>query len=327
MRAIWSGIAVLLLLMLSVPIFAEAVDGQTTDTSPLGIQTTALIAALGTLGEQVTSLQGDISSLRGALSEPSDVGTDTSLADGMSECLQACRATLASCLSSDTQGSASPLRIMRLTPTPLLARLVPLDACRTEANTCMNRCRPRTPTNVACEDRCAVALGACADAAGTDTAKLADCRMSNQQCLLAACLQVAPDQASMDRVPAAKCADQCRRALGICMDGAKFDQAALDACVASSRVCLERLCVTPATRLPTGEAPAPSPGRDVPSPTDGQGSTEASACETTCTKDFELCREKSAGNPDMLATCDVSYRTCRERCVTDAGVSPTGAAR
>ncbi|MFH1078090.1 MAG: hypothetical protein V1745_02290 [Patescibacteria group bacterium] len=330
MRAIWSGVAVVLLLVFSVPMFVDAVEGQQVDASS-STQTTALIAALGMLGEQVQALRSEISSLGSSLSGTDTSETGTSLQEGMPECLQACRMTLASCLSSDTAAARAPLRITtRISATPLIARLVPLDSCRSVANTCISQCRPRTVSAVECQDRCAVALGGCVDAAGTDTTKLADCRRSNQQCLIAACLQISPDQAALDRIPSTKCTDQCGRALRICRSGAAFDQAALDACDASANRCLTILCNAPASR-PVSSTDTETPSTDGATPATGAEGTVAAPttaapgqaitvkCENACTASFLACRERNSSTPELLATCDKSYGNCREACLKAIG--------
>ncbi|MBU1348784.1 hypothetical protein KJ781_01805 [Patescibacteria group bacterium] len=339
MRAVWSGVAAVLLVVLSIPLFVDAIEGQTMDASPLGTQTTALVAALGTLGEQVSTLRSDITALRSALtSQKVGASSESTLKEGMPECLQACRAKLATCLGPEPP-TAAPVRITRLMPTTLLAKLVPLDACRTDANTCMNQCRPRTTTILTCEDRCAVALGGCVDAAGLDATRLADCRRSNQQCLVAACTQASPDQESMDRIPTSKCADQCQRALSICRSGEQFDQKAIEACEASLKVCLTTMCSAPATRLlpisDTGAAAmqqsAAGQGTVVPAPT-GAAPTGASSgqvytvqCDNACTATFLSCREIYAATPELLPKCDNSYGACREACLKgiDGGYDTT----
>src|SRR5262249_7537171 len=159
---------IVLLLVMSVPMFVSAVNGQSIDSSPLGTQTSVLVSALSALTDQIGSLKTDIQSLRQQL--PSSAGSsmtgDASMQSASTNhaescCLQACRTTMAACLAKQPTGASRLLAVGQL------------DACRGPANDCINRCKPFPNPTVSCEDRCAVSLGACvASVTDQDPAKL-----------------------------------------------------------------------------------------------------------------------------------------------------------
>jgi len=317
----WSGIAVLLLLVLSIPMFVGAVQGQSVDTSPLGSQTLSLISAFGQLGQQIDALKTEMQSLQSSLTAVQQTTQATTLGAGIPECLYSCRTKLTQCLTVHPT-STSPLAVTHLLPSPLTTQLITLDACRTNANTCMNACKPLAAGTVSCEDKCAVALGGCIQAAGNDVTKLADCRKNDQQCLIAACQKNTPDAASMSRIPTAVCGDQCLRDLSICREGAALDQVQLDACDAAARTCQSVLC-----NLPTSSASVTSgstPGTPVGT-TPSQSGSQAPGqqitvnCENACTATFLACRQTNASSPNILATCDSGYGDCRNVCLQAIG--------
>ncbi|MBI4138896.1 hypothetical protein HY479_01975 [Candidatus Uhrbacteria bacterium] len=266
-RQVINAAAIAMLLLVSVPMFAGAVQGQT--ISETGSSIKDLITALTALGKDITGLREDIRALRAELAAPKPAAAPTQeTGAGVPECLQSCRNQLAACLQeqqslSVQRGGISPdlLRIITLptpapsagiagiptapattTAPPPTTGLPPLDRCRLSANDCLNRCRPKTTTGISCEDRCATALGGCIKEAGTDTTKLQNCRVENSRCLLAACTGKTPDPAALRRLPLAACREQCVRDQRNCKAAAKYDEAQLKLCDELAERCLNSVC-------------------------------------------------------------------------------------
>lgn len=256
-RKAWGIAGVAFILILSVPMFIDAARGQSVDGSPLGTQTTALISALGSLGTQIDGLKNDIAALRTQLASGTSQGvaaSTASLGEGIPDCLQTCRARLSACL---TNQAPSPAAIVAVT--------TPLDACRNQANDCINRCRPRTTTSISCEDRCAVSLGGCVAGAAGDSSKLDDCRTQNRRCLIAAC-RPNTDAAAQYRIPLAVCREQCTRDLDICRKGAKLDSKQLQTCEETARSCMNAICTSAyESGPPTLTLPEPLPSKEATS--------------------------------------------------------------
>jgi hypothetical protein len=312
-RKVIAAAGVLLVLVMSVPMFADAVYGQSVPQNSAVDQTSNLISALTALSTQIGLLKGDITSLRAQMATGTGAPGVAPVVDAsMADCLQSCRTKLSACLAKQ--------------PISTLAN-APLDACRSSANNCMNACHPRTDTAVGCEDRCAVALGACVIQAGSDGTKLADCRTQNRKCVIAACRPGA-DKAAPSRVPADVCKDQCGRDLAICNKAAAFDREELAACAAVSAKCLRDVC--------TGyEVPSTSPFLSTlppaainiisgsvtasPAPSVTPTQTATAECENSCTAKYRSCSDEAGSNANVQVACNASYGQCREECRAAVG--------
>lgn len=314
----WSAAGLAMLVIIFVPLFANAVNGQSvSDGTPTGNQTAALISALSNLESRVADLATAYQNSRnGSLGTTAD---QTALADGMPQCLQSCRTALGSCLrSSGTASTSSPTA--RVSPSLATGATTGLDACRSRANDCINKCRPTPPPVVSCEDRCAVALGGCLLGAGTDATKLKDCRVQNQRCLIAACVGGAPSSAT--RVPSQICRDQCARDRAICQRAARFDTTALRGCDTTAQICLQQVCLTTDAAAPQTNTLL-TPGVVAPSTSPTQGATAGQQvtinCENACTQTFNSCTTNAAGDAGIQQGCNTSYGDCRNQCLTLIG--------
>ncbi|MFA5935388.1 MAG: hypothetical protein WC787_00820 [Patescibacteria group bacterium] len=302
-RKVFAAAGVLLMLVLSIPMFSDAVYSQSVPQNPLGDQTTALIGALTTLGSQIGLLKEDIVKLRtqlsGQTSTTAAAGAGT-IDAGMADCLQSCRSRLAVCLTRQpVRGTASVN--------------APLDACRTSANDCMNRCKPRPVDTVTCEDRCAVALGGCVVQAGSSATKLDECRIQNRKCVVASC-RPRTDTGASERVPSDICRDQCRRDTEICKKAAAYDKDELLACESVGRKCLNEVCAN-------YEAPSLSAGQILSQPIQqlplGGSETPVSktvSCTEDCTTSFGACRNAAGRDTAAVQTCEETLGSCQKTC-------------
>lgn len=303
-RKVFAAAGVLLMLVLSIPMFTDAVYSQSVPQSPLGDQTNALIGALTTLGSQIGLLKNDIQQLRTQMvSGGSGAAAGTIVDTSMADCLQSCRSKLASCLSRQKPTSNSTGS--------------PLDTCRTQANNCMNTCKPKPVDTVACEDRCAVALGGCVVQAGSDPARLDDCRVQNRKCVIAAC-RPRTDASATSRVPTEICRDQCNRDLEICQKAASFDREELAGCNAVATKCLNDVC-TDAYEVPSTATRSPF----IPTkPETESGSTFS--CDVDCETSLKECLNIAGSNTNAQAECQSKGKLCKEVCVKPTtGASPT----
>jgi hypothetical protein len=318
-RKIITAAGVLLILVMSIPMFADAVYGQAVSDNPIVDQTSNLISALTTLSNQVGLLKSDITTLRTQLAAGNgQAGAGPVIDSTMADCLESCRTKLSVCLSRQQ--------------TSTLAN-APLDACRTSANTCMNACRPRTETTVGCEDRCAVALGACVIQAGSDSNKLTECRTQNRKCVIAACRPRA-DSGAPSRVPVEICRDQCNRDVEICRTAAAFDREELAACNGVAAKCLRDVCSgyeVPSTApflssLPPAALNILGASSGALSPSQTTVSTDQQViidCENACTMQFGRCSASAGSDGNAQSVCNAAYGTCRDDCRTRvSGGSP-----
>ncbi|MEO5927272.1 MAG: hypothetical protein ABIO72_01080 [Patescibacteria group bacterium] len=317
-RKVVAAAGVMLILVMSVPMFADAVYGQAVPSTPGVDQTSNLISALTSLSSQIGLLKNDVASLRTQLAagDGQRTGSSASAIDTtMADCLESCRNKLSVCLAKQ--------------PVSTLAN-PPLDACRVGANNCMNACRPRPTTTIACEDRCAVALGGCVVQAGDDATKLNDCRIQNRKCVIAACRPHA-DSAAPSRVPVSVCRDQCARDLAICSTAAAYDREELATCNAVAAKCLRDVCtgyeVNSTASFLLNLPPSARGILDLSSPgLSSSGETNTSPgqqitidCENACTSRFNSCSAMSGSDATAQSVCNASFGTCRDDCRTAVG--------
>lgn len=311
-RKVIAAAGILLILVMSVPMFADAVYGQSVPSTPGVDQTSNLISALTSLSTQIGLLKDDIGNLRGQLAAGGSTRTTASAAidTSMADCLQSCRNRLAICLSQQPATTATN---------------APLDTCRGTANNCMNNCRPRTETTVGCEDRCAVALGACVVQAGTDSTKLTECRTKNRECVIAAC-RPRTDKNAPSRVPVEICKDQCNRDNAICRKAAAYDREELAACDAITQKCLTDVCNGYEVRstapflsnLPKSaiEVVGGPPSAFLSTPTETPSTnTENTECTDTCDKNVRTCTAVAGSDAETLQKCQELDVSCRKNCL------------
>lgn len=328
-RKVIAAGGILLVLVMSVPMFADAVYGQSVPSNATVDQTSNLISALTMLSSQIGLLKNDVNSLRsqlaaGGATRTEAGGTGSVIDTTMADCLQSCRSKLAVCLTRQASSSAAN---------------APLDACRSNANNCMNACRPRTETTIGCEDRCAVALGGCVVQAGDSAEKLTECRTKNRECVVAACRPRA-DRDAPSRVPVEICRDQCNRDAAICQKAAAYDREELAVCAAVAQRCLTNVCnsyevrsTAPFTLNISGSAASllniASPALGGTSTGSVQTNTAPNqqatvACESSCTSMFQGCSAQAGRVESAQATCTSNYGICRDNCRAAVGGGDSG---
>lgn len=251
-----------------------------TDTD--GKRVNVEVAQLEKMQEQLKALQQTLQSLTGEQTE----GAVTCKTDeGRAECLNDCRRALAKCrVAGQGQETTDGL-----------------DSCLSRTNTCINLCNemPRPP--IACQDRCAVALGGCLESAvgaKEATESLIVCLQNNKTCLVKACKLKNPTA-----IPNDACQDQCKRMDAVCRGGeTSYNKDSIAVCDKLKGLCERNMCQI---KLDEKAATKVEPTKPAGTCTDEK--------IKACSGDYDACLKESDAD-----VCQKDKDSCLAECVSPA---------